>query len=184
MTSDGNKFHGLYHQACMKEREKQKTHRQRLQRQEEEVEQVPWNYEEQNRANAELLLGLSANNISYDLGMSAKEWDVWNYNLASDPAEEVPFDLDGCSQMWSVFDIRRYSGELNNNGYERGEGCLQLDSGYYVEVETGRASQDGAEGSRASHEAVKFPEDPGTMRVVVHHKGEAHEWEVSLRDTV
>ena len=25
VTSDGNKFHGLYHQACMKEREKQKA---------------------------------------------------------------------------------------------------------------------------------------------------------------
>ena len=61
VTSDGNKFHGLYHQACMKEREKQEAQKQRRQRQEEEVKQVPWNYEEQNRANAELLLGLSAN---------------------------------------------------------------------------------------------------------------------------
>ena len=87
MTSDGNKFHGLYHQACMKEREKQKAQRQRRQRQEEEVEQVPWNYEEQNRANAELLLGLSAINIRYDVGMSNTGYDVWNCNLGSDPAE-------------------------------------------------------------------------------------------------
>ena len=86
--------------------------------------------------------------------------------------------------MWSVFDIRRYSGELNNDGYECKRGCLQLDSGYYVEVKTGRASQDGAERSSKSQEAVKFPEDPGTMRVVVHHKGKAHEWEVSPQDTV
>ena len=156
MTSDGNKFHGLYHQACMKEKERQEAQKQRRQRQEEEVKQVPWNYEEQNRANAELLLGLSANITGHGVGMSAKEWDVWNCKLASDPAEEVPFDLDGCSQMWSIFDVRRYSGEVITNGYEREDGRLQLDSGYYVEVETGRVSQDDVVSPRACQDETDF----------------------------
>ena len=76
-----------------------------MQQQQEEAEQVPWDYEEQNRANAELLLGLSTINISYDVGMGTTGGDVWIRNLGSDPAERVPFDLDGCSQMWNVFDI-------------------------------------------------------------------------------
>ena len=41
VTSDGNKFHGLYHQACMEERERQKAQRQRRQRQEEKVKPLP-----------------------------------------------------------------------------------------------------------------------------------------------
>ena len=109
---------------------------------------------------------------------------MWNRNLGSDPAERVPFDLDGCSQMWSVFDIRRYSGELNNNGYVREGGCLQLDSGYYVEVETGRASQDEVVSPRASQDDADFQAHSGTMSVAVHHKGETQEWEVSPQDTV
>ena len=184
VISDGNKFHGLYHQACMKEKAEQEAQEGRRQRQEEEVKQMPWNYEEQNRANAELLLGLSANNTSYGVGMSAEEWEVCNYNLASDSAEGVPFDLDGCSQMWSIFDARRYSGEVITNGYEREEGRLQLDSGYYVEVETGRASQDEAVSSKGSQDDAEFQAHSGTMRVVVHHKGETQEWEVSPQDTV
>ena len=59
VTSDGNKFHGLYHQALMKEEARQKTQRRKQQQQQEEAERVPWDYEEQNRANAKLLLGLS-----------------------------------------------------------------------------------------------------------------------------
>ena len=66
VISDGNKFHGLYHQALMKEEARQKTQRRKMQQQQEEAERVPWDYEEQNRANAELLLGLSTFNISYD----------------------------------------------------------------------------------------------------------------------
>ena len=141
MTSDGNKFHGLYHQACMKEREMQKAQRQRRQLQEEEVKRVPWNYEEQNRANAELLLGLSASNTSFGEGMSAQEWDAWYCKSASEPAENVMVGLDGCSQRRSIFDIRRHNDELNISGCEREDGRLQLDSGYYVEAETGWVSQ-------------------------------------------
>ena len=184
MISDGNKFHGLYHQALMKEEARQKTKRRKLQQQQEEAKRVPWDYEEQNRANAELLLGLSTIKISYDVGMSTTGGDVWNRNLGSDPAERVPFDLDGRSQMWSVFNIRRYSDELCNDGYASQRGSLQLDSSYYVEVESCRASQDGAERSSKDQGAVESQEDPGTMRFVIHHEGEVHEWEVSSQDTV
>ena len=60
VTSDGNKFHGLYHQAWMKEKARKRTQRQKLQKQQEEVERVPWNYDKQNRANADLMLALLA----------------------------------------------------------------------------------------------------------------------------
>ena len=86
--------------------------------------------------------------------------------------------------MWSVFNIRRYSGELCNDGHASERGSLQLDSGYYVEVESCRASQDGAERSSKDQGAVESQEDSGTVMVVIHHEGEAHEWKVSPQDTV
>ena len=60
VISDGNKFHGLYHQAWMNENAKKRAQCQRLQQLQEAVERAPWDYDEQNRANAELMLGLSA----------------------------------------------------------------------------------------------------------------------------
>ena len=109
MISDGNKFHGLYHQAWMKENAKKKAQNQRLQHQQEAVKRAPWNYEEQNRANAVLMLGLPAGRPtgvitqseltgrSWDMRTSNNESAEWAKILAQDLAEVAPFDLDGCS---------------------------------------------------------------------------------------
>ena len=98
----------------------QRTQRQRQQRQEKEVEQAPWDYEGQNRENAELLLGLPAGRPtgvitqsewtgrSWDMRTSNNESADWAKILAQDLAEVPPFDLDGCSNEWSIFDIRRH----------------------------------------------------------------------------
>ena len=64
VTSDGNKFHGLYHQAWMEDKARKRTQRQKLQKQQEEVKQVPWNYNKQNRANMDLMLGLLAGHVT------------------------------------------------------------------------------------------------------------------------
>ena len=64
VVSDGQKFHGLYHQAWMEEQERRRTQGQRRHQQQEQVKRVPWDYAEQNRANAELMLSHSS---SYSL---------------------------------------------------------------------------------------------------------------------
>ena len=56
VVSDGQKFHGLYHQAWMKEQARMRTQRARVHQQQEQAKHVPWNYDEQNKANAELML--------------------------------------------------------------------------------------------------------------------------------
>ena len=96
-----------------------KAQSQKLQQQQEEVERAPWDYNEQNRANADLRLGLSARRAPevrtspelagniWDMRRSNNESARWASNLAPDLAEEVPFDLDGCSHEWSIFDIGR-----------------------------------------------------------------------------
>ena len=104
--------------------------------------------------------------------------------MGTGPAEGVLFDLDGCNHEWCVFDIRRHSSGSSPDGYGRERKRLQLDSGYYIEEEARLALQDGAKRPSKGQEVVESQVDPGTMRVVIHHKGEAHEWEVSPQDTV
>ena len=67
---------------------------------------MPWDYKDQNRANAELLLGLSAGNNGWETCKNNTESKAWASNLGTGPAEGVPFDLDGCKHEWCVFDIR------------------------------------------------------------------------------
>lgn len=154
VTSDGNKFHGLYHQALMKEEARQKTQRRKLQQQQEEAERVPWDYKEQNRTNAELLLGLSAGNNGWETCKNNTESKAWASNLGTGPAKGVPFNLDGCKHEWCVFDIRQHSSGSSPDGYGRERERLQLDSGYYIEEEARLALQDGAEHSSKSQEVV------------------------------
>ena len=46
VISDGNKFHGLFHQAWMKDNAEKKARNQRLQQQQEAVKRAPWGYDE------------------------------------------------------------------------------------------------------------------------------------------
>ena len=144
MISNGNKFHGLVHQAWMKENAQEKAQRQRLQQQQEVVERAPWDYDEQNRANAELILGLAAGRppgVITQPELTGNIWDMctdnnesaeWANFLAQDLAEVAPFDLDGCCNEWRIFDIRRHGGGPRTGINEDARGRLQLDSGYYL----------------------------------------------------
>ena len=115
---------------------------------------MTWDYGDQNRANADLMLGLSAiltpevrvlpelTGSIWDVRTSNNKSKLWANNPISDPAEEVPFDLNGCSQEKSIFNIGRYSDRSRTSNNESARGSPQLDSGYYLEAATSLASQD------------------------------------------
>ena len=108
----------------------------------------------------------------------------WAKILAQDPAEVAPFDLDGCSNEWSIFDIRRHDDGPQMDSNKRVRGRLQLDSGYYLEAEASRTPQEAVECPKEDLEGPATTEGTAMMRVEVSRKNEVHEWEVCPHDTV
>ena len=109
---------------------------------------------------------------------------------ASDPDEGFVFDLDGCSQEWSIFDISRYGEGTRTSDNKSARGRLQLDSGYYLESgyrldeETVETSSAGIETPVEDHVDAPPEEDNGAMTVNVRYQEEVCTWEVDPNDSV
>ena len=122
---------------------------QERRQQQKDAMQAPWDYEAQNRANAELMIdhprerrpdgrALSIlTGSSYGTRSSTNESAIWANGRAvgaveeSDLARRVLFDLDGCDREWKIFDISSYGDKPRASGHEHVPVRLQLDSGYY-----------------------------------------------------